>query len=473
MAPGQRHATWPVLRHLWGVAGLALLVVLWSATSATLGGWTSAVVANDTNAASLGSLAFAHSGGGTACQLGPRVTATLACSGAPVPLTSAAGAAATRTTDLTHSGTMPADRLTQSVSAASCATVSLSNVKRATNPLLPRYSVDVRSGDPWGGTNAVAVTGAGTAYAVAAQTYTKASVDGASYGLGVWFKAAPGQSGPLFSTATSAVNVAGADDRILQLNANGTLTFIQNTTTGSPAPAASRTTTVGTFADNLWHFAYVLMTDEGSTTNTRLSVDTGAAVTNGSVATVYSTGNGYVHAGWAPTIRTGLASAYVTGSLSNLVVFNTSPAPVKPTAAQLASQAAFTTWAGTAFDHWLLGDSGTTTFTGTQPTITTTSPCALLDIAWDVTGPTASLTAATQLSGFANGTVRTVPGVPGPGTAQTSIVTISRRSANTVAQNTYLSGLRLYVPITVRVQNLDGSWPLTFTFSTKDAVVIA
>ena len=450
-------------RRLLGVATGALVVLVWSSTSPTLSAWTAGVVGNPANTAAPASVTFSHSFGtaGT-CALGPRVSGTATCAGSVLPTAASTTGTVTGTDAITNAGTAGASALTASVRGASCAAVQLGNTRAPSDVMLPRYGTAFNSPGPFGGTNAITLDGTG--YAAAVTQDQMRSAAGETYALGAWFKAGSGQSGPLLSLDTSPVNspTGNGDDRTLFLGADGKLNVVYGT-------GGAKLTTSASYNDGAWHFAYATLAVNplvGLTNTVSLSVDGGTPVTATGLFG-YNTVNGYWHLGWGSTALTGGSTAYFTGSLSNLVAFNSGTAPARPTALQLASQSAFTTWASGASDHWVLGDSGTTTYTGTQPVIGSTSPCTYLNVVWSFTGPAATAVTSRSLAAFATGASFPVGAVPGPGVTQTSSIAITRAGS----YNAYVAGLRLYVPVTYEVR-AGGTWPLTFTWSDKSAVVL-
>jgi hypothetical protein len=442
--------------RLVGVAVASLLLLVWGAAAPTQGAWSAARLTNEPTSSATAALAATHSAG--TCSASLTTSSTVACSGTPAPATATTAGAVTGTDSLTNSGTVPASALTRTVRAASCATVKLDDRVATANVMLPRYGTSFQRADPWGGTNALALDGTG--YAAAVTQQSQAVTVGVRYGLGVWFRAAAGQSGPLFAQTTNPAGATGASDRTMYLNANGTLGFAFNSL------GTGRVTSSASYANGAWHFAYVTMTGTvlGLLGNTTLYVD-GTAVASSLGLVPYTTTTGYWRLGSGSTALTGGANATFTGALSNFVVFNDNA----PSSQVPGSQAAFTTWAASATDHWLLGDSGTTTYTGSQPVIGTTSPCTMLNVAWSFTNPAATVTGPAALSAFADGTARTVSAAPGPGVAQVGSLTITRGGT----YNTYVSGLRLYVPITDTLRVGTTSWLLTFSWSSADAVVLA
>jgi hypothetical protein len=334
------------------------------------------------------------------------------------------------------------------------------------------------------GAGAITLDGStGYASAVVKQTQPNPGLSlGNTYGLGIWFRTSSTTGGPLFDIASSPVNVAGGDDRVLYLNSNGTLSFIQNT-----SGTKTTTPTTKSYADGNWHFAYVTMSAVTVTlavvATTTIYVD-GVSAASAVGPAGYVADNGYWHAGWAPTTGvTGLASAYLNGSLSNFVVFDTANAPADPTAAQLASQTTFNAWAagGTSpspTDEWELNDPGTTTFAGPYPVIGTTSPCSMVNLTWGFTNPTscaasppsttAACTTSSSLTAFCTGTPETIS-APAPSATQTSTISVGRGTT----YDPYISGLRLYAPLSWRVQTNGAAWSLTFTWAGATAAFVA
>ena len=451
--------------RLLGVAAGALVALVWTATSPTLSAWTAGVVGNPANTAAPASLAFSHTPGtGASCALGPRVTGTATCAGSVLPTAASTGGTVTGTDAITNTGTAGAGNLTASVRGASCAPVQLANLRAPADVMLPRYGTSFLSSGPFGGSSAITLDGTG--YAAAVTQDQMRSSAGETYAMGAWFKAGAGQYGPLLGLDSSPVNSAtnNGDDRTLFLTSDGRLNVVYGT-------GGAKLTTASAYNDGAWHFAYVTLSVNplvGLTNTVSLSVD-GGTPTTATGLFGYSTVTGYWHLGWGSTALMGANStAYFTGSLSNLVAFNSGSAPARPTPAQLASQSAFTTWASGASDHWVLGDSGTTTYVGAQPVIGATSPCTFLDVVWSFTGPAATAVTSRSLAAFATGASFPVAAVPGPGVTQTSSFAVTRGGG----YNAYVAGLRLYVPVSYVVKPPVGTWSLTFTWSGAGAVVL-
>ena len=375
------------------VLALAAVVGVWAATGGTYGG-LSARVTNSVGTTGTATLLYTHTyGGGTTCSSVPGSTipstSSFACTGsiAPTAATPASGAA-TATDSIAVKGSAAAASVTQQVSVASCAPVQLDNNLRATNPMLTRYGTTFApspAGPPMTGAGAITLDGAnpgGYEAAVTAQAQPNPFLSlGNTYALGIWFKTSSTSGGPLFGLSTDPANNSGTVDRILYMNASGTLAFIQNT-------SGNTTTTSSTFNNGQWHFAYVTMTAlnvalVGVVSTTTIYVDGTSVASGGGLLVGYSAITGYWHVGWSPV--SGLPS-YFTGSLSNFVVFDTSPAPAAPNSTQRASQTAFDTWASSATEQWRLNDAGTTQFTGTYPA-SNVNPCGSVAIGWSFASP--------------------------------------------------------------------------------------
>jgi hypothetical protein len=441
-------------RRLLGVAGLALLTLVWLSTTPTLSAWTSGVVANSANSTLTSTLAFSHTTSAGTCAGDARTTSTtITCPGTPVGSDSIA-----------NTGTAPASALTQTVAATACSPVQLANTRNAANPMLPRYAMAFQSAGPFGA--GTAITLGNQAYAAAVGTDATAPAVGQTFGVGIFFKADSTQSGPLFSLDGSASNVQtiGSDDRTMYLGADGKLKFFY-----VPTGLVSATTTKA-YNDGNWHYAYVTLAASGlGIVTASLYVDGVADGSASSLLTGVTAAARYWHVGWGSAALTG-GNAYFTGSLSNFTVFSTASAPAG-TSLNKSSQAAFTSWASAATDHWVLADTGLVPYTGTNPVLGTTSACSATNIDWTFTSPAGTAASATALSAFVSGGPVVVP-APGPGITQVSTLALSRRTVSTPV-NQYVAGLRLLVPFQAKVSATGGAWPLTFAWSGAPTVVAA
>jgi hypothetical protein len=455
------------------LAGIALLMHFDG--SVTRGAF-SASVANSTDQAGTGSMAFSNSYSSRTCSLVGATSASASCTGTSNPSATASSGTTTGPADsITNNGTFAASQLVEQAMAASCGPVQLANPPDPTNPLLPRHGVTSSpTTGPVSGAGSITLDG-GSGYAVDMLSQTQPnpnSSPGKTYGIGIWFNTASSAGGSLSGIGTSPENNSGGSDRILYMTTAGTLGFVQNS-------SGTTTSTTAKYNDGNWHFAYVTMTaTTASNSTTSIYVDGTLAATGGGSSAGYTADAGYWHAGWS-VVSGSSAPHFWDASLSDFVVFDTSPAPADPTTAQLASQPAFNTWASSATESWPLNDTGTTTFAGPYPLIGSMSPCTMVNLSWGFTNPIScavcpqSTTAACtsppseSMASFATGTWQTVA-APGPGVTQTSTMIIDRGSS----YNSYTQGLLLYMPVSLRMETTNGSWSLTFTWSSASVLMV-
>jgi hypothetical protein len=433
-------------------------------SSVTLSSWTVAAVSNTGDNGATGSLAFTHVAGSTACAAGPAVASTTACIGSVVPTSATpASGAVTGTDAITANGTIAAARLTQTVQAPSCAPVQLANAKTATDPMLARYATAFQQTDKWGTSTAVGLSA--SAYAADVTSTTAVS----PLSVAVWFKVANGYSsgGGLISMGAGPANAASVTSPIaVWMNAAGKIAVYVMGQGGQTSTA----TTSGSYNDGAWHFVVLSITSGHSSPTLFLDgVASSATAFNPSMAGA----TGFWHVGWLDT--TGLAGAptspTLTGSLSGAFVANSAVAQSNVTTLNGASSAAAystSVLALTGVQHlWMLGDSGTTTYTGTLPA-SMTAPCSQVDVAFSFTNPAASI-AKQSLTSFANGTATTVA-VPDPATTQTMTVSVSRGAT----YNSVIAGLHLYAPLTLTEKTTPASgWALSFAWSSAAGVFLA
>lgn len=452
------------------VVGLSGIAVLWTGVGTSLSAWTAAGIGNATNSTAGASLAMTHSYPAGSCATTARASGTLTCNGSPLPSAQISVGGVSAADSITNDGTLSAAQLVTQFRATSCAAVKLADSVTASDPMLPRWTNTFAQSDPWGSTSALTL---GTsAYAADVSATSTASLLGASYSLGVWFKVANGYSagGPLMALAASPVDgTSAASSPLVWMDTAGKIRFRISGTLGTSAGGVS----AAAYNDGAWHFAVLSVAATLVSTPT-LYVD-GAAGVSALGLSALTGGNAYWHLGWGDF--TGVAGAPATtlaGSLSG--AFVTASAVSSATRTSLygsASASAYSTavQALSGVAHlWLLGDSGTTTYAGTLPVIGATSPCTMADVAWSTTTPAGTVAAATtKLSTFADGTWHTVT-APTSGTPQTSTITLTRDAT----WNAYIAGLRLYVPIQHLVQAAPagGPWTRTFDWSGPTAVVI-
>jgi hypothetical protein len=455
------------------------LLAFCSLADVTRSAWASGAVTNSGDSAATGSLAFTHTyAAGPSCSAGPGAT-SVGCAGTLASGSAPGSSSLTGTDAITNNGNVASGALTQSVTVSSCEPVSFANTANAANPLVDRYGTTFDQSGPFTGAGSVAFDGTtGYATSVSAETQPPGALSlGTFSGIGIWFKAASGISGPLFSFGASASNGSGNVDRTLYLNSSGQLTFVWNT---SGSNSVGPTTTSGGYANGVWHFVYLTLGGVSLVLATipqvTLYVDgTQQAQTPALNLTGFTTYSGFWHAGYAPTATTGLGTAYFGGSLSDFVVFDGSSFPIATT--DPTSVGAFATFATNATEWWPLNDSGTTTFTGTLPIVgaglgsTASAACKSLDLAWSFTSPSGNATStASSLSAWVatSGTTSAVS-APGAGATQSATLTVSHDAG----YNAYVAGLHLWAPMTSTISVTPGAhWGLTFAWTPSAATTI-
>ncbi|HTB09278.1 MAG TPA: hypothetical protein VK704_05630 [Acidimicrobiales bacterium] len=470
------------------VALCALVVSLFviRVVAAPAEGAFTGLVKNASNVAGSGVLSFTHTYTSTTCSLASTQASSINCVAA---INSTAATPATGdvsgTDVVTNEGNIPASSLVQQVEMSSCGPVQLANVADGSNPMLPRYDTSFNtSGGPMGGAGYVTFDGA-TAYAsdVVSQSQPAPELNlNETYGLGIWFNTTSTAGGPLFGFGSNPTDVAGTNDRILYMNKSGQLGFVLNTT-----PVETGLSTAS-FNNGQWHFAYVTLSQIsalglGVESTVTLYVDGTQEATGGGLGEGLSSYAGYWHAGWSPisaqTYGSGLSN-FFSGSLSNFVVLNNEPAPSGTTLGEPATQSAFNSAISSSVtEHWIFNDTGTTTFAGPYPVIGATSPCSMIDMEWGFATPTscaaaptsnsAACTSFASLSSFSSDGWVTIA-APGPGQTQTSTFATTRDPT----YNSYVSGLRLYAPVSERDETLpNDGWSVTFVWPSAAGSFIA
>lgn len=452
-------------------AGVALALMA-TGTAGTRSSWTTATVASPGSTQS-SSLAFSHAYQSTTCAQGIRSGATSSCSGSIAPTAQVTAGGVSASDAVTNNGATGSADLKAEVSA-SCAPVQLANRVTASNPMLPRNGTTFStSGGPMTGSGYVSFNGS-SGYAASSSASAQPAGGlialGTGVAIGVWFKAAPGASGPLYSFGASPSNGSGSADRALYLDSAGRLNFTWNLSGTKTGPTSAN------YANNAWHFAYVVMSKVsvlglGVVLDVTIYVDTVQRANSSTLLlTSFDSYSGYWHLGWAPTTATtsGLTTNTAV-SLSNFVTFTSGSYPDPSTFGTQSTQAGFTTAAAGAAQRWLLDDNGTAVYNGTL-TGTLADPCGKVTIDWTFAGPASTVASGTSLGAFADGTWRQVT-APGPGVTQTSTIVL-KRGGSWVSD---LAGLLLYAPLSYRVQTTPtGSpWVQTFTWAGSGAVVVA
>lgn len=353
----------------------AFVLVLSASLTPALAAFT-ASINNTTNTFGSGSSALTATNGTVQCtSAGTAVTAATSfpCSGSnfvPVPATGTG----TDTTTLAETGTL--NFSSASYRMTSCGVVSLANTVDVADPQIPRFGVTYNNAGPFTGSAAVGFDGATTMSSDIAATTAVAAPQ--TFSISMWFRST-GTDGPLIEWTTSTNNTVGtAYDRHIYFTAAGNLAY------GSYNGAVQIITSPNIYDDGNWH--HVAVTSRASVTATTsriiLYVD-GAAVANKTITSAnpaeasagnWRLGNGSSNVGgWTS------GSKFYNGLISNTSIFNT-----ELTAAQIttlyAARTSQTAWdaavtARAPVENWRLNDTGMTTYSGSLPTIGTTSPC--------------------------------------------------------------------------------------------------
>ena len=239
-------------------------------------------------------------------------------------------------------------------------------------------------------------------------------------------------------------------DRMFWIDPTGHLVYAVY----SPDVAGSYTevTSPGTYADGQWHLAVATVGPAG----TLLYVD-GALVAQNTTALHPQVFTGYWHLGYAYTRTWSDAptSDYLNGSIAHAAVF-----PTQLTGAQVASL--YAAGSSAAEESTVLGLSPTAYWPLQDQALS--APCAMLQVAAQITAPTATCvyptltcsTPSTPLSGFA-GAAFTPPPTTGPDT-------LTLRLSTSSTPNAYQSGLQLLVPFTIEVTQ--GGFTATVDYAT-------
>src|SRR5690348_12105050 len=132
-------------------AAVAALGMLALGSTGTLSDWTRATVANPTDTAAAGSVAFTHAYASMTCSGGPVQSAPAAnCPGSVGSVAAATATPSTITDTITNNSVVPPGAsMYQQVRMQSCAPVSYANSVNAANPMLPRFGVSYRTPGPW------------------------------------------------------------------------------------------------------------------------------------------------------------------------------------------------------------------------------------------------------------------------------------------------------------------------------------
>lgn len=448
-------------RALIAAAAVALLTA-WLATGTTRSGWTVSTLANDTDTAMTGAVAMSVGYQSATCAAGPRVS-SVTCSGSLAPGSSPPASASST---ISNTGNLASSKLTETLSAASCAPARLDNAKTAADPMLPRYLPSFQQADPWGSTSAISL-GSGSYAADVASTSTGSSL-GTSFSLGLWFRVPSGYSGGggLLSLAASpASSSSAASSPAVWMDGSGKIRYYLAGTLGTSTAGVS----AAAYNDGQWHLAVLSVGLVTVLATPTLYVDGNSAVGLGLAA--LTSGSGYWHVGWADftSISNAPGTASLGGSLSGAFVSGSSM--TSGTVASLAGSTSASDYqtkvlALSGTTHlWMLGDSGASTYSGTLPP-SMTSPCGQVEVTFTLTSPSGTVAAQSLTS-----LVTSPATVTAPGSGGTQDLAVATTKAGIYNQD--IAGLRLVVPLTITHSTLPGDrWPLAVTWSTATGVFL-
>jgi hypothetical protein len=438
---------WPVL-----LVSLTMLLVNLGGSAAN-GGFTAKITNTASKAQTASLLTAAAAGGSTECDLSTAaytpVSAgnTAGCTGTLFPAGSApaSGTGATATL-LTDKGSVAASALR--LTKGTCGAVQLANSKTGADPMLVRgNTLSYAQTGPL-----TASTGLGLSGSSGFAAEVKSAAAPTTFTEAIWFKAAANGTLLGFTTTSTTISPTSAD-RMLWVDSTGHVVF--GVTSGS---AVELTSPAATYLDNNWHLAAGTVAATGMT----LSIDGATVATNSAITTVTSYA-GYWHAGW-DNLTSGWSdpptTAYFNGTLADAAIF---PPLTAAKITALYTAGTQTTWASllstdAATGAWILGDAGTTAFTGTIPNVTPNA-CAFIDVTVGATGattncaapasssacgaPTSALTMATLAAST------TISNLPTPSQTVTVTATIARDATDTIAAYPYATGLHLTAAATL------------------------
>lgn len=450
-------------RVLLALAGIGAVVPLLTVTG-TQAAWTTGRVVDATNSAASSRLVASHTWpGGTCSGAGP---ADASCTGSL--MTTAASSGTTQNiADTFANSTGGGAGYTQQAQVVSCAPARFANSTTASDPLLPRNRVTRNLADPWGGSSAAAFDGS-TQYATDVVPTTTTAAGNSSYSLGLWVRAAAGSAGggllSLSSSPTDATT-SGANPSLF-LDSSGRLRLRLDTVSLLGLTISLSVTSPNTkdYRDGAWHLVVATVDRTGGTT-IRLYAD-GAQVASSTASelTVGTSTNAWWHVAWTDStglLGLGSPPAYFAGRLAG--IFRTASLLSAGAVASLAASASASSYGAQlagAQHLWMLGDSATSTYTGTLPYLGGNGlACSQVRLSWTLGGTAAfALTPLDQLAGAGWRPV-TPAAAPGSGSSQTLTTGYARIASGYDAN---VTGLELVVVLAHRLQLTGSSWALRF-----------
>ena len=431
------------------------LGLVWVLSAPTFGSLTAQITNNSSTAGTTATLMTATdtSSSSTDCTSSTSPISSLqslACSGSTLPASVPSTGTNSQQVTLSASGGVAPG--TASYTASSCGPVELADQSTASDPMLVRGGVTYAQAGPLTGSASLGLDGSS---ALAADIVpTSNATLGTTFTEGLWFKTAAGYNGGGsligFGSSPSTISDTSAD-KILSMTTAGKLNLAIAGTLGT-----SNTTSPISYNDGNWHLAVVTVSTSVLATVT-LYVDGSQAAQTTSL-TLLTGYTGYWHVGWSPVSS---GSAYLAGNVADAFVVDSialSPAQIS-TLDTAASQPIWNSDLSSdgASQSWGLGDTGTTTFTGTLPVIGSTSPCTMVSIAtggasYCIYSPNSSSAACATPTASSQTLTQWV--AAGPQSFPATSLSASSRITTTLIRNstynpTYMPGLRLYLPVTL------------------------
>ena len=413
----------------------------------------SAVIINDVNSFSSGTLVLNGLTGTTNCSSGSVSISTDAatCTGTSLPTTTLSTTPTSASITLSQLGTLSP---TASQLANGTCGVQQASTSIGTDTALAYGDITYKMAGPLGGTSVALNSSSGSFDTL------NSSTGPSTFTQVAWFKTTT--SGSILSFAnTYASSGAASWDRMIWIDPTG------HVVAGVYPNAVKEIKSTGTYNNGAWHFVAVTLS---ATSGFRLYVDNAPVVSSATVTSAQSY-SGYWHIGWSNAASGWTdppSSAYFIGSLAGIGVL--------PTALSATSIAAL--YASTTFSsysslvtssapsaYWPLDDTGTVAFTGTIPGIT--SACALAQLTVQASqgasttcvAPAAAGACAAPSSGLTAASTLNVT-IPTASTPSPVTLTVSMDVAAGLSIDA--SGLRLLVPLIYSEQRSSFSATLSY-----------
>ena len=399
----------------------------------------SAVIVNDVNFFSSGTLVLDGVSGSDTCSSGA-VSVSLdvaTCSGTSLPSTTLSTSTTSATITLSQVGS-----LSPSVSRLSMSTCGIQQASTSvgTDTALAYGNISYQAAGPLGG-KAVTLTSSSGSFDT-----LNSSTGPATFTQVAWFKTTT--SGSILSFAnTYASSGVASWDRMIWIDATG------HVVAGVYPNAVKELKSIGTYNDGAWHFVAVTLS---STAGFSLYVDNAPAVSSSSVtsAQAYS---GYWHIGWSNA-----PSGWTDPPTNNFFVGSLAGIGVLPTAltgsaiSALYASATLSAYSSAVDGHsptayWSLGDSGNVAYVGAVPGVTSACALAQLTVQSSLGATTTCVAPVSAGACAAPSSVQTAAApfnavIPNATLTNALTITVTMDVATGLVVNA--AGLRLLVPFT-------------------------